>query len=245
MLYFLLHILLILISNNVDINCLVMNFGNKKIAFVSGYVGISSTNIPKLPHVIYDCYFITNNEKVAIQASEKKWKIIMINETSTGDQIENAMASKKLKVFPQYFIPVNYDFLIWFDNKFNVNTKGVLNVISTWNNETAMMLHKHPFLCCGADLEFKESMKQKRYFQQKDQYIKYMNEEVKKGYPIHGKRHFQTGFLIYNLLHPITVKIQKMWMNHIIRCGIQCQISFYFVAQRFPEKIDEYIYPIS
>jgi hypothetical protein len=67
-----------------------------------------------------------------------------------------------------------------------------------------------------------------------------MGEEVGQGFPVHGERDFQTGFIIYNLKHPATSRIQRMWFEHINRCGILCQVSMYFVAQRFPSEIAEF-----
>ena len=72
-----------------------------------------------------------------------------------------------------------------------------------------------------------------------------MEEERVKGYPVTGERFFQSGFIIYNLVHKKTRHIQDMWMRHIHRCGIECQISLYFVAQRFPSPvISEFTAPI-
>jgi hypothetical protein len=70
--------------------------------------------------------------------------------------------------------------------------------------------------------------------------VAYMGEEVAKDYPVHEERHFQTGFIIYNLRHPATARLQQMWFEHINRCGILCSISFYFVAQRFQTEIAEF-----
>jgi hypothetical protein len=75
--------------------------------------------------------------------------------------------------------------------------------------------------------------------------MKYIKEEEEKGYPINGERHFQTTCLVYNMNHPLVYKIQNTWMEHINRCGIQCQISMYFIAQQFKKEIGEFKEPIS
>jgi hypothetical protein len=176
--------------------------------------------------------------------------------------LSSSAASKTLKVFPQLHLPQSvsaYDFVVWFDNKFSVNLEGVERAVGSWNNSVAAMFHTHPQLCgpwcksgrggktpfgkwcCGADVEFVEcTAKQERYQLQRDKMVVYMGEEVAKGYPVHGERHFQTGFIIYNLNHPATTRVQQMWFEHINRCGILCQISFYFVAQRFPSEVAEF-----
>jgi hypothetical protein len=116
---------------------------------------------------------------------------------------------------------------------------NILDTILEWNPSVAMMLHRRPE-CCGADLEYKAAMLQPRYQHQKDQIDAYMEEQVALGYPIHGERHFQTGFIVYNMRHADTAVIQEEWYQHITKVGIMCQIAFYFVAQRHLESIQEY-----
>jgi hypothetical protein len=41
--------------------------------------------------------------------------------------------------------------------------------------------------------------------------------------------------------HEKIIKINITWYQHIEECGIQCQISFYFVKQLF----NDYIYPFT
>ena len=57
--------------------------------------------------------------------------------------------------------------------------------------------------------------------------------------------HSQCGFIIYNLKHSMTNKIQKEWMDNIKKCGIQDQISFNLFRQNYEEYIGEYKYSIN
>ena len=59
------------------------------------------------------------------------------------------------------------------------------------------------------------------------------------------KFHSQTGYIIYNLNHNMTNKLQKKWMNNIKKCGILCQISFNLFRQNYEEYIGEYKYKIN
>ena len=222
---------------------------SKAVAFVTGYTGHSTNaNIPVVPSR-GNSFFINNLDALAERAHAEGWVPVHIDMGTIDllDYVQTTMAGKPMKVFPQTFVPngTQYDFVVWFDNKFNVNVKGTFDVVHAWDPVHAVVMHKHPFLCCGADLEFMESMKQDRYLKQKHQYLKYIAEEQVQGFPVHGERHFQTGFIVYNLHHEDTQSIQSMWMGHIHRCGIQCQISMYFVAQRFPTSIGEFIPPVS
>ena len=225
------------------------------LAFVTGYIGQDGdqARIPTVPRAGHS-YFITNLSEVAQAALEQGWMPIMTMCDDTSTEIARTQASKPLKVFPQQAVlrvtSKAYKYMVWFDNKFDVNVAGVNDAVAKWNPKHALLMHRHPFLCgddlrCGADMELKESLKQHRYQLQENQYVKYMEEEARAGFPTHGERHFQCGFLLYRLDHPDCAKIQDMWMAHIERCGIQDQISMYYVAQRFPDGIGEFTASIS
>ncbi len=115
----------------------------------------------------------------------------------------------------------------------------------------SIMYHRRPE-CCGGDIEFRASMYQERYQRLRPIMHRYIRDEVLgKGYILHGERHLQTGFILYNLhdktdnINSISGKggvmydnnkiltVQSTWYRHIHRVGIQCQIAFYFVNQRF------------
>jgi hypothetical protein len=239
---------------------------SSSVAFVTGYIGLkASARIPTKPSQ-YDGYFITNNKWVYYRLKLSKWTPIFIENTldklfdnPTEELIETfknikgvdkitrqyffSRASKSLKLYPQEFIPKKYDYLVWFDNKFNVNIKGTIQTIKDWPPNVSTMLHRHPFV---NDIrgEFKEAMLQERYILDKKNYLDYIEENVSKGLSSEHYNHFQTGYLLYNMNHDVTKHIQKTWHEHIKRCGINCQISFNFVAQMFREFIGEYIYDI-
>ena len=222
-----------------------------KIAFVTGYIGESPTNIPNITKDV-DSYFITNNQEIYDNLIKKNiyTKIIKINDIpvvdvkeSVDNYIKNSMDSKRLKVFPQTFLESKYDFVIWYDNKFSVNVKDTINVINSWKKKHALMLHRHTFIA-NIKEEFEESMKQSRYVYEKDKYIKYINDCKKSGLKDDYKIHSQCGFIIYNLNHSMTKKIQKEWMNNIKKCGIQDQISFNLFRQNYEKFIGEFKYYI-
>ena len=231
----------------------IVSGGSSDLAYVTGYIGNDpSTNIPHVP-LIGHSYFITNLPQVYEMAIENGWSACLVKiDGQMKDDNARSAASKHLKVFPQKYIQSitsrnDYRFVTWFDNKFNVNAKGTRATIDSWRPHHALMLHQHPFLCgsnniyCGADEELEASLNQPRYAMEADRYRIYMKEEAEKGYPSHGERHFQTGYLLYNMAHEDCSTIQNMWSSHIQRCGIQCQISMYYVAQRFPRSIGEYV----
>lgn len=216
------------------------------VAIVTGYIGIGPAFVPTLPHPVHHCYFITNNIELGTFATGSNWKVIYLENLPVVDSLFdvesdrlNSAHAKPLKVYPQRFLPKTYDFIIWFDNKYQLLTDVVLNSIYHWNPAVAMMLPPRPE-CCGADLEFVAAMMQPRYMVDRERIESYMQEQGALGYPIHGARHMRTGFVVYNMNHADTLLIQDTWQEHINRVGIMCQIAFYFVAQRFPDSIQQY-----
>jgi beta-1,4-mannosyl-glycoprotein beta-1,4-N-acetylglucosaminyltransferase len=249
-----------------------------RVAIVSGHIGEVPTFVPAVPHsqrhaaaVHVDCYFISNNQGLLdhIRSSSvatnsdggPRWIPIFLGDIPLLSDSEGqadgksvdvttfyTRESKKLKVFPQQYLPVGqqYDFVLWFDNKFDLNTGNVLSTIvnsSTWGpggdsrtkhgSGTSMMLHKKPSPCCGADLEYRDSLLQPRYAQHASTMKAYIDEQVALGYHLQGDPHFQTGFIIYNMRNLKQVReIQDLWYDHIRKVGgLHCQIAFYFVAQ--------------
>ena len=118
-----------------------------------------------------------------------------------------------------------------------------MQTIENWNPNIAMALHRHPFLNNISE-EFKESMLQERYILDKERYHNYIDSNVSKGLSSEHYNHFQCGYLLYNMNHPDTTRIQKTWHEHINKCGINDQISFNFIAQIFKRVIGEYRYDI-
>lgn len=246
-----LFLLIIFFNKSNFVNNYILNKDKLKISFVTGYIGSDlNTHIPKINEKI-DSYFITNNDKLAKNLKQKNifTDIILIDipiidsSKSIKNYVTNSFYSKMLKVFPQYFLTKKYDFVIWFDNKFNVNTKDTLHVINNWNNNHSLMLHKHPFLN-NVKEELKESLKQPRYVYEKKKYEEYINNLKKCGFSDNYNKHSQTGFIIYNLNHDYTKKIQYEWFKHIKKCGIQCQISFNLLRQIYEDYIGEFKYNI-
>ena len=219
-------------------------------AYVSGYIGpqdgfYGSARIPKKIDGI-NCYFVTNLELVAAEATAAGWKAKLVPTPTDQSYLGCSMASKRLKVFPQSFVDGDYDFVIWFDNKFDPEPLEVRDILNTWNPTKAAAMHRHPFLSDQDGLgsvhrEFEASMAQDRYNKEKEHYQAYILSQINAGYHAEGYRHFTTCFIIYNMHHTDTIKIQETWWEHIKECGIQCQISMYFVAQRFRDTITEFV----
>jgi hypothetical protein len=222
------------------------------IAFVTGHIGTENTRIPKKPRN-FDAYFITNNTLLSQKAKKHYWPPILLKNIplicgnhSTDNYLKNSFSSKQLKVFPDTFLEKHYDYVVWFDDKYNSkkhqnidinNTIKHILLIHQQPSPPAILMHKHPFLY-NINQEYECAIHyQPRYLKEQKQYQAYINRQLANGLSSNQGIHYQTGFIIYNFTHKKTKEIQSTWMQHIKDCGIQCQISFNFVHQLYPKCI--------
>jgi hypothetical protein len=105
----------------------------------------------------------------------------------------------------------------------------------------ALLLRKHWFINDNIWNEYNESILQDRYYLQKEKYINYINRQINNGLSNTTTNHCACGFLIRNMKHEKIIDINNTWYNHIQECGIQDQISFFFIKQLF----NEYILPFT
>ena len=68
-------------------------------------------------------------------------------------------------------------------------------------------------------------------------YLNYIIKQLQNGLSDITDYHCACGFLIRNMKHPKINEINEMWYNHILECGIQDQISFFFIKQYFKDYI--------
>jgi hypothetical protein len=100
----------------------------------------------------------------------------------------------------------------------------------------AMLLRKHWFIYDSIFTEYNESMIQHKYRLQSDSYRQYIEKQLKSG--LSDKSLLcACGFIIRNMKHEKTIEINKTWYDHIQECGIQDQISFFFVKQLFTNVV--------
>jgi len=80
-------------------------------------------------------------------------------------------------------------------------------------------------------------MKHYRYTLESEQYKKYIQNQINNGLSETTAQHCQCGFLIRNMKHSKMIEINNTWYQHIQECGIQDQISFFFVKQFYNDDI--------
>ena len=214
------------------------------LAFYSCFYGVNSNvafKIPELPSNKYDCYFFSNNTKMLKKLKSTNWISIFDDKQLTSDEIISSMNSKHLKSLPEdYTILKKYDYLCYLDSKLGkLNETFIENFINEYfiKKNYALLIPTHPFLKGFVWDEYKESMLQSRYRNEKHKYKKYIEEQKNSGLSETTEKHATTNILIRNMKNPNTIILGKKWHTHIQKCGIQCQISFFFVKQMFVNDI--------
>lgn len=215
-----------------------------RLAFYTCFYGSDSNRafkIPEIPSLKYPCYYYTNNRTILELLAATKWKSFYDNKPTTDDRIESCMAGKHIKAMPQeYPALVGYDYLCFLDSKLDhVDEHFVERLIARYfiKQNHALLLREHWFIRNSVWNEFTESMKQERYRMQQDMYKRYIDSQVRKGLSATTEHHCACNLLIRNMKHERIKELNTTWYAHIQECGIQDQISFFFVKQLFPQDI--------
>jgi len=219
-----------------------------KLAFYTCFYGANNNGafkIPKIPSDTYDCYFFTNNLNLLNYIKKTKWRAIYDDKPIFNDVNLSAMQSKYVKSVPHQVSPLNnYDFTCYLDSKLKkLSETFIVTLIEEHciRGSFALLLRQHEFLKDNVWNEYNESIKQERYKKESDRIQTYIHNQLKEGLSENTDKHCQTGLLIRNMNHPKIAEINETWHSHIQDCGIQCQVSFFFVKQKF----SEYILPFS
>lgn len=222
------------------------------LAFYTCFYGDNNNKafkIPEIPSLKYKCYYFTNNKTIFNKLTNTKWIGIYDNkqiiENNDKYNISSCMASKHIKVCPHEYNELNqYDYLCYLDSKLKkINEKFIENYINYFfiHGNFALLLRRHWFVKPDVWCEYNESMKQPRYQNQCQQYCKYINKQIENGLHTKTMYHCCCGLLIRNMKHPKMLEINNTWYQHIQECGIQDQISFFFIKQLFKG----FIYPFT
>jgi hypothetical protein len=153
------------------------------------------------------------------------------------DDTLNAFDSKELKACPHHFPCLNkYSYLCYCDSKYNVDENRVKEHLTLFTENRLMILPTHPDFGPNVWNEFNACILQPRYAVNKDHYMNYINTQLAAGFPSETKFHYTTQFMIRKN-NRLTQVIGEKWYEQINLCGIQCQISFFFVHQLFESYI--------
>jgi hypothetical protein len=232
------------------------------LAFYTVFIGADDNpafRIPSAPSTKYDCYYYTNNKKIFQQLESKQinpyeanpynhylgfggnltgWIPRFLDIPISHDHIESSMASKHVRVLPfDYEDLQKYEYTCFMDSKLPGFTEREIEkaVRGMKAHSKYMLVRPHAFIKPNVYDEFNESMKQLRYSLQKERYVAYIQRQLNSGLSPTTAIHYVTGFIIRDMAK--SREICETWYSHIQECGIQCQLSFFFVKQLYAEHI--------
>lgn len=218
----------------------------KKLAFYTCYFGSINNNysrlIPPLPSNKYDCYFFTNDKEIYSDLENTLWiRIFMDNISIHNCNIKDTMETKILRCCPHKFnILTNYEYLCWFDTKLLIYENKVEELINKLDKsiQKLIVLSKHPYFDKFISVwdEFNLAMGIDKYFKQKEQNIKYIENQIKNGFSEKINIHFCGGWNIRKMCKK-TEEFGELWYSHIQECGIEDQISLQFIQQKYIDFI--------
>jgi len=219
------------------------------LAFYTYFYGSNNNpafKIPELPSLKYKCYYYTNNQSIIENLKTTNWVGIYDDNPTEDDLIESCMVGKHIKTMPQEYQELkDYDYLCFLDSKLDkVNETFVENFIVKYFIEQnyALLLRKHWYVDNNIWNEFNISiLYHEKYRLEREKYVKYITNQVNHGLSETTVAHCACGFLIRNMKHKKMIELNSTWYQHIQECGIQDQISFFFVKQLFKD----YIHPFT
>jgi hypothetical protein len=193
--------------------------------------------IPPTPSDVNDCYYFTNNRNLYDKIKETKWIPVFIDTPHTDDILSSNMIAKEPKAAPHHFKELlDYEYLVYHDSKMWIKGDDVmLDLIQKYCTTHMFVTRIHPSTYDDPSIykELNTSMFQQRYQIEKSRYDAYIQKQIDLGFNPNDTFINLCGFIIRNNKHPQINELNEMWYQHIQECGIQDQLSFYFVKQRF------------
>lgn len=241
------------LSNEFDRSCLQLNAlkpllanttahnehrnGTKEFAVYSMFFGNSNAktfNKADIDHH-FDHFFISNNPQILEMATNRGWHPIYLDLPVSANRVLSAQQSKIPKALPHLFPALNhYDSLLYVDDKISFSATKMYQLSQTLIQQNqALMIREHPSLTHNILNELAVAMIQPRYQAQRDQMVAYIDAQIKSGLQLRVEHLFWTSAILRNMRHSETYLINEDWYNAILDCGIECQITFDFVAQKY------------
>ena len=222
------------------------------LAYYTCFIGTDNNIafvIPDIPSTQCDCYYFTNNHTMIQKLQNTKWKSVFVDFKSTDCVIENNMMAKHVKALPHEYEELrSYDYLVYIDSKVGKINEGFIHgaIECLFNSHNYAIAMREHWLCHNRKENEKENVwnefalavnNQARYKQQEAQYSDYITRQCKTGLSNLSNSHCMTGVILRNMKHPKMKQIDYTWYAHILDCGIECQISFFFVKQLFENVV--------
>jgi hypothetical protein len=215
------------------------------IAFYTCYLGPDacwSNKVHSPPSREHSCYYFTNNLKTFDTAKAAGWIAVLDDHPIENNETHDCQNTKLLRCCPHLFEPLNkHAYLCYLDSKLWVtDLDRILSLTNDMTDEMPLVLSRHPSEYSSVWGEFDEAMRQSRYECHRTRYAHYVESMLRLGFRDVPLRHC-CGFRIQKQCD-LTRRVGEMWYAHIGLCGIEDQISWQFVVQKFPGAIHEIPY---
>lgn len=209
----------------------------KELAVYSTYFGSSTNKTFNANRVAegVDHYFISNNKDILSDVEKAGWIPVFLGMELSSNRVFSAQQAKVPKALPHLFPVLSaYQFLFYVDDKIDFNVLSVKPLMEIMiKGNSSLMVRTHPSLHGNILNEFAAAMIQPRYQAQRDQTVEYIDNRLHEGLTLKVANLYWTSAILRNMGHPDTITINEDWYSNILECGIECQISFDFIAQRY------------
>jgi hypothetical protein len=200
--------------------------------------GNVANQVPTAPSKEYPCFYFTNNPGTLAKLQGTGWKGVDLTRIPIkSTDRENAMDAKELKAAPHHFAELKpFAFTCYMDSKLAVKDTDVVGMCEMLQSPeakgAAFMIGHHPFCPLSVWGEFDMAMGQPRYKEEEAKMRAYIAKQLAAGLKAEKEVHHQTGFIVRRSC-PEVEALNEGWWADIKECGIECQVSIFFVHQRF------------
>ena len=217
------------------------NISKQHLAFYTIFCGTganAANQVHDPPSLTVPSYCFTDNNSTFVEADRKGWRAKLLDGEPSSDLIGANMKAKDLKARPfMNAILSQYNYTVFHDSKKMVQQDYVNQIVKSLPAHKAIAIREHNFIFPPVSVwtEFEESLKQERYVRQKTQMKHYIESKIRQGYAAVQPVHFWCSFIIRDMNNPLVRSVGNSWYSNIMECGIEDQISMFFVYQEYSE----------
>ncbi len=194
--------------------------------------------IPTPPSATAPCFYFSNNAATLKSAAEKGWKTVNVPVQVKATNRNNAVDSKELKACPHRFKELQgFTYSCYFDSKMQINESAINSLLPRLTGDVVMLVTRHINIKNSVWNEYAIAMQQPRYSQDSEKYKAYIERRKQEGLSNSSPDpHYQTGFILRKS-GTLVDRIGEEWYRDIMDTGAECQISFFFIKEKYKKHI--------
>jgi Protein of unknown function (DUF616) len=211
------------------------------LAFYTCFFGSDTNwaNVISTPPDGYDCYYFTNNQRTYDRLASTKWKRVFVPIPISEDNVVSAQQTKHLRCCPNAYPELKpYQYLCWIDSKLQFTDMAAFQAMFTDLKTTDHIyaFTHHPLAYTSVWDEYNLAMTYEKYARQQEQAKAYIQSRLAAGYSETKPLQVACGFHL-SKRGPLAEEIGAFWYSEISVCGVEDQISFQFVHQKYEPYI--------